>query len=187
MTDDLVRVAFIRFPLRNWAFLALVALLWTGCTGPGVSLVPGFADRAEITVNCGKPEQYRDIQLSGRTLDDSLKQIVETFAGVLQQASNRLPAKSKLTVTFTEIDLAGWIPPGRGREVRVVSAAYPAHLEFDYRLSIPKDGTATEHSGHASLDSFNEDTAGDGSRSQLLYLESKLLRNWMTGVVKKVK
>ena len=183
----LVPSVFIRFPLHHWAVLALVALLWNGCSGPGVSLVPGSADRAEITVNFGKPERYRDIQLSGRTLDDSLSQIEETFAGVLQQASNRLPAKSKLTVTFTEIDLAGWIPPGRGREVRVVSAAYPAHLEFDFSLSIPKDGMTADHSGHVSLDSFNEDTIGDGSRSQPLYLESKLLRNWMAGVVKKVK
>lgn len=172
---------------RRWNRIAAVmmTLLWTGCSSPGGGLVSGSTDHADVTVNFRKAEQYRDLQLSGQSLDDSLSQVESTFASVLQQASNRLPAKSKLVVTFTEIDLAGWIPPGAIRQVRVVSAAYPAHLEFDYTLTTQRSGQAREQSGHADLSSFNEDTAGDGSQSQPLYLESKLLRNWIKGMASK--
>jgi len=172
--------------------IAALALMGGGCSTPTES--SGSSSRnslessgAHLTTDFLQADAYADVRLSGRTRDDSLDVIETTFSRVLQQESRRLPTGSELRIKFTEIDLAGWIPPSRGNDVRVVSGAYPARLEIDYTLSVPKGGSTVEQSDHVKLTTFSDLSWGDGSRNQPLAIESKLLKDWLRGVAAKVR
>lgn len=171
--------------------IAALALTGGGCSTPIESSGPSRnsleSSGAHLTTDFLQADAYADVRLSGRTRDDSLDFIETTFSRVLQQESRRLPTGSELKIKFTEIDLAGWIPTSRGNDVRVVSGAYPARLEFDYTLSVPKGGLTVEQSDHVKLTTFSDLTWGDGSRNQPLAIETKLLKEWLRGVAAKVR
>ena len=170
--------------------IVVLTLAGGGCTTSSTSSSSPASKEsvgAHLTTDFLQADAYADVRLSGRTRDDSLDVIETTFTRVLQQESRRFPTGSTLKVKFTEIDLAGWIPPSRGNDVRVVSSAYPARLELDYTLSIPKGGSTVEQSDHVKLTTFSDLTWGDGSRNQPLAIESKLLKDWLRGVAAKVR
>ncbi len=185
------------FPLTSqrsalaWGALAALALGCGGCITSSTSSSSSHASTetsgAQLTTDYLAPDAYADIRLSGRTPGDSLDVIESTFTRVLEQQARRLPTGSTLTIKFTEIDLAGWIPPGRGNDLRIISSAYPARLELDYTLSVPKGGTTVNQADHVQLSTFSDLTFGDTSRNQPLAVESKLLKDWLRGVALKVQ
>lgn len=157
----------------------LFLCLFTGSCASTSSSESGSGEGRTVTVAFSQPDKLIDVQLSGRSRDDSLPEIQRVFTLALKREMGRFPVGSQLTLTFTEIDLAGWIPPNRGRsDVRVVSQAYPARLEFDYTFQPPTGAASQPQKGHEMLTSFG-DTPPYGTQSQSLPIETSLLKTWV--------
>lgn len=162
---------------------AAILVLLDGCAKSPATVEN---NHLEVSIEWVRPEDYLDVRLSGRSREDSLAVIQETFRQVLQRETKRLPEGSQLNIRFTAVDLAGWIPPGRLDDVRVVSESHPARLEFDYSFKTKNNGSPQEQTGHESLTSFGDLRASDSTRNQALGIESKLLRDWIRTLVRKI-
>jgi hypothetical protein len=109
----------------------------------GLALAGGLAAASPkpvsaVEVNFLEPDRFTDVNSGwGTDFDrdsylDALKDIVT------RQAQYQLPAGQKLTVTFTDVDLAGDFEPWRGvrfHDIRIVKALYPARLQFSFKLT----------------------------------------------------
>jgi hypothetical protein len=168
--------------LSNWITAALavsLCLFLEGCASQSSSESISGAGRT-VTVAFANPDKLIDIQLTGRSRDDSLPEIQRVFTQALTREMGRFPTGTQLTLTFTEIDLAGWIPPNRGRsDVRVVSQAYPARLEFDYTLQQAVGAANLNPKGHETLTSFGDFQQFSGTQNQSLPVETSLLKTWV--------
>ena len=96
------------------------------------------------------PENFTDVKDSSppteRGRDEILGQIRDYLVA---QAASLLPDGDRLTITFSDIDLAGDFEPGRGprfNEVRIVKDIYPPAMRFTYSVTdaagrVVKSGT----------------------------------------------
>lgn len=120
--------------------LLLASLLGFAAAGQGLA-----AERAKSTANIdvqfSHPEKFTDVKDSDQDTDNErgganfLPQIKEHIE---QQAAALLPAGQKLTVTFSDIDLAGDFEPWRGpqfNDVRIVKSIYVPRLNFSFTLT----------------------------------------------------
>jgi DUF3016 family protein len=99
---------------------------------------PAKADaRAEVIFV--SPEKFTDVRdaytASERGRDGILSQIRDYL---VDRANYYVPAGQKLTVSFTDIDLAGDFEPWRGSEgmdIRIVKDIYPPKMDLEFKLT----------------------------------------------------
>src|ERR1700712_4043465 len=104
--------------MKNSSCLLFAAvLLASGCQTTPTN--PNPASTADITVNFQDSEKYTDVRdtSNGSTSQYYLDELGKYLK---ESAAPRLTAGEKLTVTFTDIDLAGDILPGRTDSVRTI-------------------------------------------------------------------
>lgn len=150
-----------------------VLLLLAGCqTAPG-------PDDGRVQVHFENPDRYTDVRESAfEQTDRAALESLRAF--IIREAHRYLEPGQELSLTFRDIDLAGDFEPWRGpraQDIRIVKDFYPPRLEFDYTLF---DATGTRIAGdHVRLTNMAFlMTAGPGSRSNPLYHEEELLRDW---------
>jgi hypothetical protein len=114
--------------------LLFASLLVLAVAGRGLA-----ADNVEVRFS--HPDKFTDVKESYSDTDNErggasylpqLKALVEKQAGAL------LPAGQKLTVTFTDIDLAGDFEPWLGAQfddIRIVKSVYLPRLTFSFTLT----------------------------------------------------
>jgi hypothetical protein len=94
-----------------------------------------------ITVIFSHPEKYADLRDGYSDIDNERGR--ERYLPFIrehleQEAPRRLPAGQQLTVTFSEIDLAGDFEPWRGLhfdDIRVVKNIYVPRLTFSFKVT----------------------------------------------------
>lgn len=104
--------------------------------GLGSSLPAGPAPAGPaVVIEYVHPERFVDVQQSGTSREMSRETLLPDLRRFLQeQAEVFLPPRASLKLFITEIDDAGHISFNPRREVRVVSQAYPARVEFNWEL-----------------------------------------------------
>src|SRR5581483_12355400 len=117
--------------------LLLTALL--GLAAPLVvsAATPKAPPRAEV--NFFEPEKFTDVRDNATDTDNQQGRYrldgIRDY--ILEEARNYLPEGQFLSVTFTDVDLAGDFEPWRGPrwdDVRVVKDIYPPRLQLNFRL-----------------------------------------------------
>ncbi len=107
-----------------------------GATGLSAASVNGANELAEVIFL--EPKKFTDVKdrdmgdYERTTYLDSLRD------HLLQQAKYFVPAGHRLSVTFTDIDMAGDFEPWRGpwfSDVRIVKDLYPPRLELSFKLT----------------------------------------------------
>ena len=118
----------------------LLALL-LGLSAGALRSASAAAPESRVTVVFDHPEKYTDLKVGDADQDNErgikdylpqLKEHVEAEAGRL------LAPGQKLTVTFTDIDMAGAYEPWRGPDfddVRIIKDIYPPRLALNFVLT----------------------------------------------------
>ncbi len=85
------------------------------------------------------PEKFTDVRDSYVPSDkgrDGILENIRTF--IVRRTESMIPEGDKLTITFTDIDLAGEYEPWRGAQfddVRIVKPIYPPAFKFTYSVT----------------------------------------------------
>ena len=120
--------------------LVLASLLGFVAVGRGLA-----AERAKpaanVDVQFSHPEKFTDVKENAMDTENErggANYLPLIRAHVQEQAGALLPAGQKLTVTFTDIDLAGDFEPWRGgqfNDIRIVKDIYLPRLTFSFTLT----------------------------------------------------
>jgi hypothetical protein len=106
----------------------------------GVGLTTAFsAEPGNVRINFVQPEKFSDFRIQGRQENVSAGIFRDQVSRYLSPiVAKRFPGDN-LTLTFTDIDLAGRIDPSRVRNLSNVridrNIASPLRLYFDYTLT----------------------------------------------------
>lgn len=137
----------------------------------------------EVMLEPEKASQFRDLAFDGRDGKKQKQHFVNEMSKYLQNlADQELPPDSTLTITFTEVDMAGefevWRRPPND-QIRIMKDIYAPRLEFTYVLT--GDDGAILKQGEAKLSDPNylrNTRRLVGSHDELFH-EKELLRNWV--------
>lgn len=155
--------------------LAASLLAFTACSTPPAQPT---AAKADITVEFANPDKFRDATDSlGGHLDDNA---LESLRSCLKEkASARLAPGQKLSVTFTDVDLAGEFQPGaRFDRVRLIKTIYFPRLEFTFTLADASGQTLKQGTRTLSDMDFMSNAGRIGS-DQPYYYDKVLLEEWL--------
>ena len=126
------------------------------------------------------PENFTDVKdgnlATDRGRDAILGRIREYLAG---RADSLLPSGDRLTVTFTDIDLAGDFEPWRGlqwSDVRVIKPLYPPAFKFSY--SVTDAAGKVVKQGTEDIRDLNFQTRMTVDTSDSLHYEKDILGDW---------
>lgn len=140
------------------------------------------ADR--VTVNFDHPEKFTEVRDNSTDFENErgcerflpfLKEYLEQRAGKL------LPAGQKLTITFTDIDLAGDFEPWRGMEfhdVRIVKDIYVPRMNFSFKVT-DEAGQVVKEGEEKLLDGAFQMRITGVSNSDPLRYEKDMLNDWL--------
>ena len=155
--------------------LLAAALCVGGCQSAPSN--PHPAAPGDVTVNFKDPEKFTDVRdssgggTSQHYLDVLSKHVQET-------AARLLTARQKLTVTFTDIDLAGDIPPGRTDGVRIFKSLYIPRVELNFQLRDASSAVILEGDRHLIDMNFQRTITPVGQYDALSY-DKQLLTDWV--------
>jgi hypothetical protein len=161
-----------------FATLVLLAVGWSACsTSPNLKTVPPADPQSRVQVNFDHPENFTDAKTrAGNEFDPA---VLEQLRAVLTQAAAPyVPAGRTLSITFTNIDLAGDLEPWhiRAHDVRIIKEIYPPHAAFTWVL---KDAAgAVLREGSEQLTDLNFMSRASIGRGALFY-DEEMLRDWV--------
>jgi Protein of unknown function (DUF3016) len=147
--------------------------------GSGRLLAAATDVRTEVVYD--HPEKFTDVRDSSMPTDQGSASILSDLRDYLvREGRLYVPAGCKLTITFTDIDLAGDFEPWRGPQfdnVRIIKTIYPPHFKFSYTLA---------DAGGRVLRAGQEDILDDAFELRVsldhndpLHYEKDILRDWM--------
>jgi Protein of unknown function (DUF3016) len=163
--------------MKNYPCLFLaVALVAGGCqSAPN----PNLATARDVTVNFQHPEKFTDVRetFGGETSQYYLDVLGKHLKEV---AASRLPAGQKLTVTFTDIDLAGDFLPGRPKleDVRIMKSIYIPRMTLTFQLRDASGAVIREGERHLSDLDYQSNFISI-NRDEPLSYDKLLLDHWV--------
>lgn len=159
--------------MKIW-LLTLLALGGLAATG----FAAGNANRVEVKF--AEPEKFADVRRDATTAGYDAAYLGELVTFLERQVPARVVADGRLTITFTDIDLAGEFEPwreGRWADVRIVKPLYPARLHF--RFVLTDASGAVIRSGERELSDLTF-TRLPGLAPDRLRFEKGLLDDWLS-------
>lgn len=139
----------------------------------------GSNDRADVTFF--EPEKFTDAADSYQGDVSRSGYLYELRDHVLRSAKSLVPAGYKLSVTFTDIDLAGEFEPWRGAradDIRIVKEIYPPKIDLAFRITDAQGNVVKE--GRRQLRDLNfMMKLTMASPSDSLRHEKQMLDDWM--------
>lgn len=134
------------------------------------------ATKDNVTVSFQDPDNFTDAaeDFPNQTSTYYLNELRDC---VQKEAAMRLPAGSKLTVTFTDIDLAGMIRVERNNIRFMTSTTIPrAQLRFQL---VGADGQVLQEGERRLSDMNYQMSIGLIGRNEPLYYDKQLLKDWI--------
>lgn len=164
--------------MKNYYSTLILAavIVAAGCQSTPQNSNP--AKVGDITVNFQDQDSFTDARerSAGPTsqyyLDELSKYLKET-------AAMQLKAGEKLTVTFTDIDLAGDIPPGRTDDVRIVKDIYIPRMVLHFELKDAAGAVIKEGERRLSDLNFQMNARPLINQNEPLRYDKSLLENWV--------
>ena len=156
--------------------LFAAALFAGGCQSTPDNTNP--ASTADITVNFQDSERYTDVRetANGSTSQYYLDELSKTLK---ESAARRLTAGQKLTVTFTNIDLAGDITPGRTDNVRIIKDIYMPRMALHFQLQDASGAVIKEGDRRLTDLNYQQSATPIVGLNEPLRYDKALLTNWV--------
>lgn len=123
---------------------------------------------------------------SERARDDYLRLLKEHLQ---ERVPQQIPEGTKLTITISDVDMAGDFEPWRGvqfHDVRIVKEIYPPRINLSYKLTDASGAVIKEGEEQLRDTSFMLTTTPIPSNDSLRY-EKALLDNWLRREFTKAK
>ena len=160
-----------------WLILSPIILL--------VIPLTSFAEApASLTVDFQNIEDYTDFSLHGLSEGRTLRAFKSELEPMLEKIAQKyIPAGQSLSITFTNIDMAGDIQPWRNPnndDIRYIEDIYPPRLTFTYEL-VEANGDIIQSGEETTSDlSFQTDPAAHIHASSMsFFYEIELLKRWI--------
>jgi hypothetical protein len=138
-------------------------------------LCAGLAQAGTVAVQFDNPARYTDVgpQRDAETVQQALRDILQTLG------SERLPAGQALSVTITDIDLAGEIPPATRllHDVRVMGR-HPDWPRITLRYSLREGSRVLAEGSEVVSDMAYLMRTAHTSGSERLPYERRMLADW---------
>jgi hypothetical protein len=145
------------------------------------------APRTEVIFD--HPENFRDVKDSMTPTDRGRDSILDSLRShLVKRTESMVPDGYKLTVTFTDIKLAGDFEPWRGPqwdEVRIVKSIYPPYFKFTYQVTDPS-GRVVKSGAEDINDLDFQDRVVIDTNDPLRY-EKQILDDWADGALRGLK
>lgn len=156
------------------ALLALAAAV-------GVSAADSKA-ASRVEVNFVDPDKFSDAADAQRGSDFGRDSNLQELREYIQRRANaQLPEGQRLTVTITDVDLAGEIEPWRSPrmgDARLVKDIYPPRIALDFRLVDASGAVVKEGSRKLTDLTFMMNLHGVNRSDPRIY-EKELLDTWI--------
>lgn len=138
------------------------------------------APRATVDIQYVQPAKFTDFRIYGRDPQWSASYFASQISDDLRPALERKVPGGKLTLRFTDIDLAGHYPNRGGSSVRVVRGQIrPARMSFTFALQ-DSSGQVVASGDTRITDTLSQSSmAHHPKRSQALYYEKRILERWL--------
>jgi hypothetical protein len=137
------------------------------------------APRSTVEVQYVQPAKFTDFRIYGRDAQWSASYFASQISDDLRPALDRKVPGGKLTLRFTDIDLAGHYPSRGGSSVRVVRGQIrPARMSFAFVLQDSSGRTLASGSTRIT-DNSSPSSMAHPKRSQALYYEKRMLERWL--------
>jgi len=170
----------MKTPVRH----VLLALLLGTATGALFAADKAAVADSRVKVVFDHPEKYTDLR--DGSIDSDNERGRERFLPMLkehleQEADRQLAPGQSLTITFTDIDLAGDFEPWRGPnfgDVRIVKEIYVPRLKLAFQLT--DEGGRVVKEGERKLTDLAYQMRITGTfRDDPLRYEKSLLSDWL--------
>jgi len=162
---------------NKYVFLAVVF-----ATAVSVFAAAPAAPNTHVEVIFDHPEKFTDLKDSWMGSDKGRDNYLELFKDYLQTRAPRYLAEGQtLTITFTDIDLAGDFEPERGpnfSDVRIVKDLYPPRMNFTYKV-VDATGAVVKEGQEKLIDLSFQMTASLIDTGDSLRYEKSMLDNWL--------
>lgn len=170
---------------RLGIFLLSIALgAGVAAYGEGKAAAPKpAADEGRISVVFQDPDKFTDVKDGVMESDSGRDSILEELKKYIQERTVEiLGAGQKLTIVFTDIDLAGeyepWrMPPMDG--IRVVKSIYPPRMDFRFKVIDGSAAGVTLREGKEELRDLAFQDRLTIHRDDPLRYEKDMLLTWM--------
>jgi hypothetical protein len=147
-------------------------------------------DTGRVTVGFDHPENFTDVKQSFNS-DSASSPYLDDFRRFIQTRAVRfLPEGQKLSVTFTDIDLAGDFEPWRGprtQDTRIIKSIYIPRLKFNYQITDASGAVVKQGQANLTDLNFQEDTPITVDSSEPLRYEKRMLDDWFHDTLKEPK
>lgn len=149
------------------------------CITLAMLIAAPMAFGASATVEYVKPESFTDAgrRVAYTDTENNLEQIKRHLA---EQAAKMLPADETLTISITDVDLAGDFDPRQrySSEVRIVKDVYPPRINLRFRLA-RADGSVVKEGERTLRDPGFLMGTGTRYNSDNLRYEKAMLDEWL--------
>jgi hypothetical protein len=161
---------------------AAVATLLFACAAGAAD--PSKPARAEVVFD--HPENFTDVKDSVSPTEKGREGILEQIRRfIVSEADHYVPEGWRLTMTFTDIDLAGdfepWLGP-RYDDIRIVKPIYPPAFKFAYTVT-DASGKVVKR-GTEDIRDLGFDLRVSIDRNDPLRYEKDILQDWLRGTFK---
>ena len=137
------------------------------------------AAHASVDIQFVQPAKFTDFNIYGRGSQWSASYFASQISDYLTPALGRKVPGGRLTLRFTDIDLAGHYPSRGGSSVRVVRGAIrPARMSFAFVLQDSSGRTLASGSTRITDTSSPSSMAHRPTQSQALSYEKRMLERW---------
>jgi hypothetical protein len=162
--------------MKTYPCLLLAAALFAGgCQS--VPSNPNPAATTDITVNFQDPDKFTDVR--DRASGSASQYYLDELSKYLKEiAARQLTAGQKLAVTFTDIDLAGDIPPGQMNDIRIIKAIYMPRMTLHFQLHDASGAVIKEGDRRLSDMNFQQNSMPIDQNDPLHY-DKSLLADWV--------
>ena len=138
------------------------------------------AQRGTVDIQYVQPSKFTDFNIYGRGPQWSASYFAGQIGHGLTPAVERKVAGGRLTLRFTDIDLAGHSHSRGGSSVRIVRGEIrPARMAFAFVLQDSSGRTLASGSTRISDNSSQRSLAHHPQRSGGLYYEKRMLEQWL--------
>jgi Protein of unknown function (DUF3016) len=146
-----------------------------------LSLIPGLAAAANsVDIQYTQPSRFTDFKIYGRDAQWSASYFATQISDALTPALQRKVPGGKLSLRFTDIDLAGHYPSRGGSSVRVVRGQIrPARMSFIFSLQDSSGRVVASGDTRITDTTSQTSLAHDPRRKQALYYEKRILDRWL--------
>jgi len=135
------------------------------------------------------PEKYADIRDRDVPTEKGKAEILKNISDhLVQQTASAIPEGYKLTITFTDVRLAGDFEPWHGPqcdEIRIIKDIYPPEFKFTYLVTDPSGNVVRK--GSEDIRDINFLTRPLSDPRDSLGYEKDILDEWAHSSLRKLK